>query len=105
MPRSRSSWPRTAIPAVHADGDVIAGLGADGQLAEPIEGVTIFHAGSARGDDGRFVTAGGRVVAVTAVGETLEQARSRAYRGASLITFEGRVMRSDIALSIAGGAT
>jgi phosphoribosylamine--glycine ligase len=92
-------------PGAPRKGDVITGLGPNGQLAEPVEGVTIFHAGSARNNEGQFVTAGGRVVAVTGVGDTLEQARSRAYRGASLITFEGRVMRSDIALSIAGGAT
>jgi phosphoribosylamine--glycine ligase len=92
-------------PGAPRAGDVISGLATDGQLAEPVEGVTIFHAGSARNNEGQFVTAGGRVVAVTAVGDTLEQARSRAYRGASLVTFEGRVMRSDIALSIAGGAT
>ncbi len=95
----------SGYPGAPRPGDVITGLGADGQLAEPVDGVTIFHAGSSRNEDGQFVTAGGRVVAVTAVGDTLEQARGRAYRGASLITFEGRVMRSDIALSIAGGAT
>jgi phosphoribosylamine--glycine ligase len=92
-------------PGSPRKGDLISGLGADGQLVEPVEGVTIFHAGSARNDDGQFVTSGGRVVAVTGVGDTLEQARSRAYRGASLVTFEGRVMRSDIALSSVGGAT
>jgi phosphoribosylamine--glycine ligase len=92
-------------PSAPRPGDVIAGLGADGQLLEPVEGVTVFHAGSARNDEGQFVTSGGRVVAVTGVGDTLAQARSRAYRGASLVTFEGRVMRSDIALAIAGGAT
>jgi phosphoribosylamine---glycine ligase len=92
-------------PGAPRAGDVITGLAADGQLAEPVEGVTIFHAGSARNDEGQFVTAGGRVVAVTGVGDTLEEARRRAYRGASLVTFEGRVMRNDIALSIAGGAT
>jgi phosphoribosylamine---glycine ligase len=80
-------------------GDAIEGLGTDGQLAEGVAGVTIFHAGTAVDGDGRFVTAGGRVVAVTAVGDTVEEARRRAYEGASLITFEGRVMRSDIALA------
>jgi phosphoribosylamine-glycine ligase len=38
---------------------------------------------------------------VTGVGATLAEARRRAYEGAALITFEGRVMRSDIALSVA----
>jgi phosphoribosylamine---glycine ligase len=82
-------------------GDVISGLGADGQLAQAVEGVTIFHAGTAIDGDGHFVTAGGRVLAVTGVGETLAEARRRAYDGAALITFEGRVMRNDIALSVA----
>jgi phosphoribosylamine--glycine ligase len=80
-------------------GDVIEGLGVDGQLANGVAGVTVFHAGTALDADGRFVTAGGRVVAVTATGDTVEEARRRAYEGASLITFEGRVMRSDIALA------
>jgi phosphoribosylamine---glycine ligase len=82
-------------------GDVITGLGHDGQLAEPVEGVTVFHAGTAIDDAGRFVTNGGRVVAVTGVAESVGEARRRAYDGAALITFEGRVMRSDIALAVA----
>ncbi len=92
-------------PGSPRQGDLIEGLGVDGQLADPVEGVTIFHAGSAQRDDGRFVTSGGRVVAVTGVGDTIEQARSRAYRAASLVTFEGRVMRNDIALYGVEGAT
>jgi phosphoribosylamine--glycine ligase len=82
-------------------GDVISGLGTDGQLASPMEGVIVFHAGSALDDTGQFVTAGGRVLAVTGVGDTLAVARRRAYDGAALITFEGKVTRSDIALSVA----
>jgi phosphoribosylamine--glycine ligase len=78
-------------------GDVIDGLGPDGQLALPIEGVMIFHAGTTRDDEGRFLTSGGRVLAVTGLGEDLTQARERAYAGARQITFEGRVMRNDIA--------
>lgn len=80
-------------------GDVIHGLGNDGQLAEAVEGVTIFHAGSARNDSGDFVTNGGRVLAVTAQGSTLREARERAYQATERITFDGRVMRSDIALA------
>jgi phosphoribosylamine--glycine ligase len=88
-------------PARPRKGDVINGLGDDGQLAQHVEGVTIFHAGTAIDEAGRFVTAGGRALAVTGVAETLAEARRRAYGAASLITFEGRVMRSDIALSVA----
>ena len=80
-------------------GDVIEGLGADGQLAEHREGVTVFHAGTARDEQGRFVTRGGRVVAVTGVGATMAQARERAYAGVEQITFAGRVVRHDIARS------
>jgi phosphoribosylamine--glycine ligase len=84
-------------PATSRHGDVISGLGTDGQLATAIDGVLIFHAGTALNEVGQFVTAGGRVLAVTAVGESLGQARRRAYEAASLITFEGKVMRTDIA--------
>jgi len=88
-------------PARPRKGDVINGLGGDGQLAQHVEGVTIFHAGTAIDEAGRFVTAGGRALAVTGVAENLAEARRRAYGAASLITFEGRVMRSDIALAVA----
>jgi phosphoribosylamine--glycine ligase len=86
-------------PESPRQGDVIEGLGDDGQLELPIEGVTIFHAGTSRDADGRFVTNGGRVLAVTATGDTLVQARERAYAAAEQITFDGRVMRHDIARS------
>jgi phosphoribosylamine--glycine ligase len=88
-------------PLAPRKGDVINGLGDDGQLAQAVAGVTIFHAGTAIDAEGRFVTTGGRALAVTGVGETLAEARRRAYEGVALITFEGRVMRSDIALSVA----
>lgn len=84
-------------PASSRHGDVISGLGSDGQLASAIDGVLIFHAGTGLNDAGEFVTAGGRVLAVTATGESLSDARRRAYEAASLITFEGKVMRTDIA--------
>ncbi len=78
-------------------GDVIEGLGEDGQLAEPREGVVVFHAGTSRDEHGRFLTHGGRVLAVSALGDTLAQARERAYAACEQITFEGRVLRHDIA--------
>ncbi len=84
-------------------GAVIEGLGPDGQLATPLEGVTVFHAGTARDVQGRFVTAGGRVLAVTGVGADLAEARRRAYAGVGVVTFEGRVVRSDIAQRAAKG--
>jgi phosphoribosylamine--glycine ligase len=78
-------------------GDVISGLGPDGQLAHALEGVSIFHAGTRRGEHGDFMTAGGRVVAVTGVAHSVALARRRAYEGVSLVTFEGQVARTDIA--------
>jgi phosphoribosylamine--glycine ligase len=84
-------------------GDVIHGLGPDGQLANPLEKVIVFHAGTTRNDEGQFVTSGGRVIAVTGLGADVAEARRRAYEGASLVNFEGSVMRSDIALTTSKG--
>ena len=69
--------------------------------AGAVEGVTVFHAGTAFGDGGRVVTAGGRVLDVTATGATLREARDRAYRAAASIRFEGARYRSDIAADAA----
>ena len=59
------------------------------------EGVTVYHAGT-RLEDGRFLTNGGRVLGVTALGDTLEEALSRAYAGVEKISFEGAMYRRDI---------
>jgi phosphoribosylamine--glycine ligase len=64
------------------------------------EGVHIFHAGT-RWENGSVVTAGGRVLAVTALGETVAIARERAYEAVSKIHFDGCHYRRDIALSAA----
>ncbi|MDX1650623.1 MAG: phosphoribosylamine--glycine ligase, partial [Myxococcota bacterium] len=58
--------------------------------------VVVFHAGTRRGGDG-FVTAGGRVLGVTARGDDVKSARDRAYAAAGRIRFEGRTLRRDIA--------
>ncbi|MDE2966034.1 MAG: phosphoribosylamine--glycine ligase [Chloroflexota bacterium] len=60
--------------------------------------VDIFHAGTAIDDDGRTTTAGGRVLAVTAVADTLAEARGIAYDNVQRITFDGSFHRTDIAL-------
>ncbi len=86
-------------------GDVIEGLGPDGQLATSNDDVIVFHAGTRRDAGGRFLTNGGRVLAVTGLGDDLVQARERAYHGAGLITFQGSVRRSDIALAATQGET
>ncbi|HXZ04604.1 MAG TPA: phosphoribosylamine--glycine ligase [Ktedonobacteraceae bacterium] len=64
--------------------------------ASLLKDVQIFHAGTAL-QDGRLVTAGGRVLSVAAYGATLQEAVSRAYDAASRISFEGKHYRRDIA--------
>ena len=63
----------------------------------------VFHAGTALQAD-RLVTNGGRIAAVTGLGETVADARAAAYRGAGAIDFPGMRHRSDIAAAAAGGA-
>jgi phosphoribosylamine--glycine ligase len=78
-------------PASASKGDVISGLG-------DVPGdVEVTHAGTAQ-RDGDIVTAGGRVLNVTALGPDAATARDAAYAAADLITFEGRQLRRDIAL-------
>jgi phosphoribosylamine---glycine ligase len=72
-------------------GAEISGL----ERAAEQDGVSVFHAGTAR-DDGRLVVAGGRVLNVSAVAADLSSARERAYRAAHLISFDGMQLRSDI---------
>ncbi len=85
-------------PEAPRAGDEIEGLGPDGQLAAPVEGVTVLHAGTARPDPaGPFVTAGGRVLDVAAVGPSLAEARRRAYEAAGRISWPGVHYRTDIA--------
>jgi phosphoribosylamine--glycine ligase len=79
-------------PMVPRAGDVIHGLDA----AATVDGVTVFHAGTAM-HDGAIVTAGGRVLDVTAVAPTIEEARARAYEGVSRISWQGMQYRRDIA--------
>ena len=77
-------------PEGSSSGDAIAGL--DGLPA----GVEVFHAGTAeRGDE--IVTAGGRVLGVTALGENRDAARTAAYAAADMIAFDGAQLRRDIA--------
>lgn len=66
------------------------------------DGVQIFHAGTRRDNSG-IVTSGGRVLAVTALGDTVADARTRAYEAVAQIQFEGCHYRRDIALSAVAG--
>jgi len=79
-------------PGSYKKGDVISGLD-----SLP-EGVTVFHAGTSSGEDGKVLTAGGRVLGVTGTGATHEEARASAYAGVSNITFQGAVFRKDIGI-------
>ena len=81
-------------PGKYETGRLISGL----VEAATLEDVQIFHAGTKR-DGSEVKTAGGRVLAVTALGSTLEVARSRAYEAVSLIHFENCHYRRDIALN------
>jgi phosphoribosylamine---glycine ligase len=85
-------------PASSSKGDVISGL----DEASAMDGVEVTHAGTARAN-GQVVTAGGRVLNVTGIGETPADARRRAYDAAALISFEGRQMRTDIAARAVDG--
>jgi len=78
-------------PGPHPKGRPITGV-AD---AEALEGVTVFQAGTRRQGE-TLVTAGGRVLTVTAVGDSIDQAAERAYAAADRIHFEGRQLRRDI---------
>jgi phosphoribosylamine---glycine ligase len=77
-------------PERSSSGDVILGL------EQAPAGIEVTHAGTAR-RNGDIVTAGGRVLNLTALGDGPAAARDAAYAAADVITFEGRQMRSDIA--------
>ncbi len=80
-------------PATSSSGDRISGIDEAAAAAD----VEVLHAGTADDGTGGYVTAGGRVLDVTAVGATLAEARSRAYAAADRIEFKGRQLRRDIA--------
>ena len=78
-------------------GDYRTGFPIEGvEAAEAIPGVHVFHAGTARRDE-RLVTAGGRVLGVTAVAREIASAIDAAYKAVAAIRFDGMHYRSDIA--------
>jgi len=83
-------------PGTPRTGDVIHGL----MDADRVDGIDVIHAGTARADDGALVTAGGRVLAVTAVGSDVADARTRAYDAVEKIRIDGSHHRTDIAAGI-----
>ncbi len=86
--RAAAGYPGTA-----RTGDVLTGS----------EQLGVIHAGTRRRDDGAIVSAGGRVLSITATGATLEQARTAAYDLAASVGLPGGQQRSDIALRAAAG--
>ncbi len=93
-------------PRAYQTGKVISGIeAAESDPAAGAEGaaaVKVFHAGTQR-RGGELLTAGGRVLGVTARGANIAEARARAYAAADCIHFEGRCLRRDIAAEVAGG--
>ncbi len=101
FPEEQLVWdPRPAVcvvmasegyPGTFAKGKTITGLGEAAQLPD----TKVFHAGTKR-SDGRIVTDGGRVLGVTALGDTLAAAKARAYQATRPIQFPGAFYRRDI---------
>ena len=96
-PRLRPKHSMTVVVAARGYPGTPAGGGLIREIeaAEQVEGVTVFHAGTARSDSG-LVASGGRVLAVTAVADTFANARARAYRAVDQIDFADGFHRRDI---------
>ena len=101
-------YPDPLLARVHAACADLAARGGRGVVATALDwsagpakallpGVNLFHAGTALDPGGRVRTAGGRVLGVTALGDDLADARSRAYEAAGLVRFGGVHYRRDIA--------
>lgn len=82
----------SGYPTKPVTGDDIEGLGDAARVA----GAHVLHAGTKALENGRIVTAGGRVLNVVGTGESFEVARARAYEAAAKIHFRGSQLRSDI---------
>ncbi|MGH6932341.1 MAG: phosphoribosylamine--glycine ligase, partial [Dongiaceae bacterium] len=79
-------------PGSYEKGGEISGV----ERAAALPEVLVFHAGTRRGEDGRLLAQGGRVLNVTATGKTIAEARSRAYQAVDLIDWPGGFCRRDI---------
>ena len=86
-------------PGSYEKGKEITGI----DDAQQLEGVSVYHAGTVQTEDGKIVTAGGRVLNVTALAPTFEEARARVYEACDLINFEGKQLRHDIGLKALQG--
>ncbi|MDO4900924.1 phosphoribosylamine--glycine ligase [Actinomyces sp.] len=80
-------------PGTVTTGGLITGI----PDAEALDGVHVLHAGTARDDDGNLVAAGGRVLSVVALGDTVVEARAHAYEAIGKIHLDGAQYRTDIA--------
>ena len=86
-------------PGSYEKGKKIVGV----EDANAMPGVTVYHAGTALDADGNLVTAGGRVLDVTAVADTFEDARNLAYEACDKIWFEGKTYSHDIGIKAIKG--
>jgi phosphoribosylamine--glycine ligase len=84
-------------PGSYGKGERITGL----DEADKQDGIMVFHAGTRLGPDGTVCTSGGRVLGVTALGNDLPEARTKAYTAAAVITWDGEQHRTDIAADAA----
>lgn len=80
-------------PEAYQKGKVMTGM-------DTLKDCVAFHAGTSFDADGRVITAGGRVIAVTALGDSITEARDKAYENVAKIQFEGENHRSDIGLDL-----
>lgn len=79
-------------PGKYETGKIIEGV----EDAKKMKDILVFHAGTKR-ENGHLVTAGGRVLSVVALGETLEEAVKRVYEAINKIHFDGMFFRKDLA--------
>ncbi|HAM15469.1 MAG TPA: phosphoribosylamine--glycine ligase [Eggerthellaceae bacterium] len=86
-------------PRAYEKGKVITGVDA----ADALDDVKVYHAGTAMDEAGNLVTSGGRVLNVTAMGDTFQAARELAYQACGLVQFEGKQNRTDIGLRAING--
>ncbi len=86
-------------PVKYEKGDVITGI----EDADAMDGVFVYHAGTKLGDDGSVLTNGGRVLDVTAVATTFEDARNKAYEACDKIFYKGKTYRHDIGIKAIKG--
>jgi phosphoribosylamine--glycine ligase len=101
----RNEWAVSVVlasggyPGDYETGKPIKGI----EAAESLPGVTVYHAGTTRVEDGAVLTAGGRVLNITALGPDFASAQAAAYEAVSRISFDGMSFRTDIGTRALGG--